>query len=214
MNSPGRTCRHNNVAPAEVIDGLPSSQGGSGRHKCTVCAYALGATTDPATHARWEHCEHGSAAPSGILEDLPDSQSPREGRHRCPVCAFAKGQHDAALTTLIYPDDLHGLESYPEGAKHTVTVNAYERNALARRKCIEHYGYVCAACDTSLEAVYGQAGSQLIHVHHVVPLSQIGKGYDVDPVHDLRPVCPNCHAVIHRRDPAYSIDEVRQMLKK
>jgi len=33
-----------------------------------------------------------------------------------------------------------------------------------------------------------------------------------DPIRDLRPVCPNCHVVIHRREPPYSIDEVRQLL--
>jgi len=34
-------------------------------------------------------------------------------------------------------------------------------------------------------------------VHHLVPISKIGKKYRVDPIKDLRPVCPNCHAVIH-----------------
>jgi predicted HNH restriction endonuclease len=43
-------------------------------------------------------------------------------------------------------------------------------------------------------------------------LSEIGGEYIVDPVADLRPVCPNCHAVLHRRIPAYSIEEVRVFL--
>jgi 5-methylcytosine-specific restriction protein A len=36
--------------------------------------------------------------------------------------------------------------------------------------------------------------------------------YEVDPINDLIPVCPNCHAMIHRRRPAYSIEEVKKML--
>ncbi|MEI8372579.1 MAG: hypothetical protein WCJ35_07065 [Planctomycetota bacterium] len=36
-----------------------------------------------------------------------------------------------------------------------------------------------------------------------------GKEYKVDPVNDLRPVCANCHAILHRLKPAYSIDEVK-----
>jgi 5-methylcytosine-specific restriction enzyme A len=29
----------------------------------------------------------------------------------------------------------------------------------------------------------------------------------------LRPVCPNCHAVLHLRTPPFSIDEARAMLR-
>jgi hypothetical protein len=34
----------------------------------------------------------------------------------------------------------------------------------------------------------------------------------VDPVNDLKPVCPNCHAMIHRRTPPYSLEELRGLL--
>jgi 5-methylcytosine-specific restriction protein A len=43
-------------------------------------------------------------------------------------------------------------------------------------------------------------------------LSEVGNEYRVDPIRDLRPVCPNCHAMIHRRIPAYSIEELKKML--
>ena len=46
------------------------------------------------------------------------------------------------------------------------------------------------------------------HVHHLSPLSIVGADNQVDPIDDLRPVCPNCHAVLHRREPPYSLDEV------
>jgi 5-methylcytosine-specific restriction protein A len=59
--------------------------------------------------------------------------------------------------------------------------------------------------------VYGPEVESLIHVHHLVPLSTVGQQYEVDPIRDLRPVCPNCHAVIHSRVPAYTIEEIRKM---
>jgi 5-methylcytosine-specific restriction protein A len=55
---------------------------------------------------------------------------------------------------------------------------------------------------------------EYIHVHHVRALSEIGREYAVDPVEDMLPVCPNCYAVIHRRVPAYAVEEVRSFLQK
>jgi predicted HNH restriction endonuclease len=91
-------------------------------------------------------------------------------------------------------------------------VNAYERNPEARRRCIEHYGSRCCICGFDFGAVYGSALAEFIHVHHCRPLSEIAGEYVVDPIEDLRPVCPNCHAVIHRRTPPFTIEEVRSML--
>ena len=42
--------------------------------------------------------------------------------------------------------------------------------------------------------------------------SEISEAYEVNPITDLRPVCPNCHAMIHRQVPAYSIDDIKTML--
>jgi predicted HNH restriction endonuclease len=49
-------------------------------------------------------------------------------------------------------------------------------------------------------------------VHHLRPLSGIAEEYEIDPVEDLRPVCPNCHAMLHRKTPPYTIDELRLRL--
>jgi 5-methylcytosine-specific restriction protein A len=61
---------------------------------------------------------------------------------------------------------------------------------------------------------YGELGEGLIHVHHKIEIAEVGKEYEVDPINDLIPVCPNCHAMIHRRRPAFSIEEVRKMVRE
>jgi hypothetical protein len=109
-------------------------------------------------------------------------------------------------------DELEAATSIREGARYQVTVNAYERNPEARSRCIAYYGPTCAVCGLSFAAVYGPLAEGFIHVHHVKPLSEIGQRYKVDPVADLRPVCPNCHAVIHLDGGCRSIEEVRQLL--
>ena len=110
------------------------------------------------------------------------------------------------------PDEVN-VEGYHEGEYHQVAVNLYERNPYARRACIDFYGAACVVCGFSFAQVYGPVGEGYIHVHHLVPLSTIGEEYEVDPVCDLRPICPNCHAVVHRRQPPYSVDEVKKMLE-
>lgn len=117
----------------------------------------------------------------------------------------------------IYPEEVRQAEKYFEGATKQICVNAYERNTKGREKCIEHYGFDCAVCGFNFKREYGELGSEFIHVHHLNNLAEIKEKYEVDPVKDLRPVCANCHAMLHKRSPLYSIDElkaIREKLKK
>jgi 5-methylcytosine-specific restriction endonuclease McrA len=109
------------------------------------------------------------------------------------------------------PDEVQ-TRTLREGATRHVTVNVYERNPEARRRCIEAHGTCCCVCGFSFGDVYGPEAEGYIHVHHLRPLSEIGAEYVVDPVQDLRPVCPNCHAMLHLGGGCRSIDDIRRML--
>ncbi|MGD1861763.1 MAG: HNH endonuclease [Leptolyngbyaceae cyanobacterium] len=93
-----------------------------------------------------------------------------------------------------------------------MTVNVYERNAKARKRCVEYYGARCFVCGFDFGNVYGELGDGFIHIHHLRPLSEIKQKYQVDPINDLRPICPNCHAMIHRRTPSLGIEELQAVL--
>jgi 5-methylcytosine-specific restriction protein A len=117
------------------------------------------------------------------------------------------------------PSSFDSPEEIPEAATHTegsvrqVLVNAYERSAAARAACLARYGHACSVCGFDFEKTYGTIGRDFIHVHHLKEISSIGQKYRVNPVQDLRPVCPNCHAMLHRRSPAYTIDELKQAIQ-
>lgn len=96
-----------------------------------------------------------------------------------------------------------------EGAKRTITVNSYERNSKARQECIKHYGTTCSVCSIDFELEYGEIGKGFIHVHHLTRLADIGETYEVDPIKDLRPVCPNCHSMLHSTKETLTIDQLR-----
>ena len=99
-----------------------------------------------------------------------------------------------------------------EGSKGKRIINIYERNPEARRICIEIYGYRCTVCNFDFEKIYGELGKNFVHVHHVKPLAEIKNDYYVDPKNDLRPVCPNCHAMLHRKTPAIKIEELQEII--
>jgi len=91
-------------------------------------------------------------------------------------------------------------------------VNAYERDQKARKACLKHYRYDCVVCGFNFESRYGEIGKDFIHVHHLNPLFLTDDKYELDPVADLRPVCPNCHAMLHRGERLLSIEELREKL--
>lgn len=120
----------------------------------------------------------------------------------------------ADFSANTFPDELPVSGSYIEGAKKSITVNAYERDPGARQACIRHHGVVCKCCGFDFEKTYGEHGKGFIHVHHIRPLRTLGEGYQIDPVTELVPLCPNCHAMIHRGNEArpLSVDELRFLM--
>lgn len=119
----------------------------------------------------------------------------------------------------LFPDEEDLVNSnngavgqFIEGAKKEITVNAFERSAKARKKCIEHHGCYCSVCKFDFKHLYGSLGEGFIHVHHIKPLSEINSEYVLDPIKDLVPVCPNCHAMIHQTKPIKSISEMKRIV--
>lgn len=101
------------------------------------------------------------------------------------------------------------VRGLPEGAKVRIEVNRYERSRLNRAMCISIHGSMCAACSLSMQTKYGELGESYIQVHHVTPVSRMPEGYVVNPITDLVPLCPNCHAMVHRKDPPLTVEELR-----
>lgn len=115
---------------------------------------------------------------------------------------------------LPFPEEIDSEEEYIEGAVSQVLVNRFERDPRARGDSIKHHGAKCLVCSFDFEARFGPIGAGFIHVHHIVPLAEVRSTYVVDPANDLKPVCPNCHAMLHRRTPPYSLEELRGLLRR
>lgn len=102
---------------------------------------------------------------------------------------------------------------YSEGSVMQVVVNVYERDGHSRQICLEKHGYNCKVCSFNFVKIYGEIGRGFIHVHHIKPLAAIHAGYILDPIRDLVPVCPNCHAMLHSNEPPLTVEELKERIK-
>lgn len=127
------------------------------------------------------------------------------------ILALLPLEADEALDQANPAETVAGL---PEGARLTVEVNRYERDRRNRAAALAIHGHVCKACDIDMGRRYGETALGLIEVHHTTPVSLLGPNYIIDPRNDLVPLCPNCHAVAHRRSLPYTVAELRELLHR
>lgn len=139
--------------------------------------------------------------------------------------AWTNRENDSSLDRLLMSiiNYLGSIEkqstsqTFIEGKTKNVVQTSYERNTEAREAreaCLEHYGFSCKVCDFNFGERFGEVGEGFIHVHHIKQISEIGEEYEIDPISDLAPVCPNCHAMIHSKKPAFTVEEIRSLLKE
>jgi len=95
------------------------------------------------------------------------------------------------------PTDTPIKDSYLEGRAAERKITHYERNREARRACIIHYGCKCYICGFDFEKFYGKDGEGFIEVHHIEKIATRANEHKIDPVVDLRPLCSNCHSMVH-----------------
>lgn len=161
-------------------------------------AITLGELKEPPFSAfpRWEIQGSGVSLPENIAEPLEQLWAERTGGE-----------------ALAWAGEIQPGETYSEGAVRTVKVNAHERNPRARQACLAHYGDRCVICGFSFGERYGHGDRVSVHVHHLLPLEDAAGPYEVDPIADLRPLCPNCHTMAHSRRPPFSLDELASLLR-
>jgi predicted HNH restriction endonuclease len=102
-----------------------------------------------------------------------------------------------------------------EGNSREVSVRRIERSRAARNACIKKFKAICAVCGLCFGKKYGEKFEDLIQVHHLHPLG-FRKERKTDYEKDLRPICPNCHAMAHwnkHKKAPRSIDELKRIVK-
>lgn len=105
------------------------------------------------------------------------------------------------------------MTGHEEGGSYSEVVKKYERSRYNRALCLKYYGFMCRGCGEKLAEKYGPIGTDVIHVHHIVPVSEMGGSYQLNPIKDLIPLCPNCHSIVHKKNPPIEISELNLLTK-
>jgi len=103
-------------------------------------------------------------------------------------------------------------ESISEGTRQVIPTTRYERNPEARKRCLATKGYLCNVCGFDFEKTYGERGKGFIHVHHITQISKSNGSHPINPEKDLIPVCPNCHAMLHKGSHMLTIDDLKKSM--
>lgn len=112
---------------------------------------------------------------------------------------------DKTNTSLI------NQEEFDEGFKRQITIEVSSRSSKANEIAKKKHGTTCVVCAFDFGKTYGPHGFGFIEVHHLEPISL---GERKTKVEDLRPVCANCHRMLHRGEELLSINELKGIIKR
>lgn len=106
-----------------------------------------------------------------------------------------------------------------EGELKTRTAEYRTRSRELRQAAVKHYTQdgrlPCAACGFDFSKGYQQIGDGFIHIHHLKPVSFL-RGEPINMTQALthvRPLCANCHQMVHRSSPPIPIATLQSILK-
>lgn len=203
---PGPQCHYRGV-PADLLN-LSARVERAHAKFIELAAHSPSGKLRSGTPFKRFHSEALLAYARKIVRGVESASGNRDHAQRGRRAAESTGS--LATRQNLFPDDLETGKKYFEGAMKRILVNAYERDQKARTACLKHHGRLCVVCGFDFNARYGELGKDFIHVHHLRPLALTDGEYELDPVADLRPVCPNCHAMLHRGESVLSIEALQR----
>lgn len=139
-----------------------------------------------------------------IFYEVADEFDGRKDELHKIACAIRQNRDFFKAAT--FGSELEG-EDFPEGALlyhlHRVLETRDSRKIVRTESC--------ESCHLNLSEVYKPVPGNFLQCHLTVPVTNLNgsKHYAAD---DFITVCPNCHAVLHRRRPWLTKDDAKEIL--
>ena len=120
---------------------------------------------------------------------------------------------------IIYKED----DIINEGKAGHISTNTKSRSDKLRKAAIDFYktsaGHLkCCVCGFDFEETYGNLGKDYIQIHHEHPVCQYDddgvESFIKDAIKNVKPLCANCHCMVHRnKKNAISVNELKKLIK-
>lgn len=94
---------------------------------------------------------------------------------------------------------------FNEGFKKQIIQEVAIRDKKVIQLAKAKHGTTCIICKFDFAKTYGIHGAGFIEMHHLFPIAM---GKRKTTIEDLRPVCPNCHRMLHKGKKVLSIEEL------
>ncbi len=137
---------------------------------------------------------------------------------------YARGEADLKRNVLKYIKNCGENNDYfidpveldyfdTEGKKSLVTHVMTERSSSLVREFKKNISdFSCVVCGFNFKDEYGDIGDSFIEAHHINPVSSMKSNQNVS-VKNLTSVCSNCHRMLHRKNPPYTVKQLKLMKK-
>lgn len=155
---------------------------------------------------------HGEEAMEYLAQNRFDYDDARS------VVAAVESTRSKKRRVIVYSEEATASEG--RAARRDGTARA--RSRRLRDAAISHYALpdgrvVCHACGFDFLETYGELGEGYIQIHHESPLCQYSdegfEQYIPEAVKKMKPLCANCHCMLHRRrDMPLTVDELRVLI--
>jgi 5-methylcytosine-specific restriction protein A len=126
---------------------------------------------------------------------------------------------NTALNNKLYSiGGQNKLESAKEGEViyrlHKLRERSSKLTESKKKKYLKEKGKLeCEVCSFDFYETYGEIGKGFIECHHRIPLSELEPNTKTR-LSDLALVCSNCHRMLHQKNNAIGIDELKKSINK
>lgn len=118
----------------------------------------------------------------------------------------------ASMAELMGFEDVTPEEGEVEGEIKLTVIKRRERSARNRLLALTIHGTQCKGCGDDPVERHGPVYGGITEIHHIEPLCELGTPRAYDPATDLIPLCPNCHRITHRKKPALTLKELKNLI--
>ena len=171
-------------------------------------------------HETLENRDYILRKEKGLYSITEEGRKHLETHREALTILLASGfNRDDIIEELKNPKPLLKEISIIEGKKQFKQTTTYCRSKELRDLAIKKFSLnsgkiPCKVCKFNFEDRYEDIGRGFIEIHHLKPVCDLGEIETsfAKAFANLAPLCSNCHRIVHRKNPCFTLEEMSRIL--